>query len=51
MQNKIRVHPEQLKHMLNDPFWKKMYDNDPDKFEVSEQPPEEQEDGDISPDA
>ena len=46
MQNKIRVHPKQLERMLKEPFWKKMYDNDPDKFEVSDEPPKESDDGD-----
>lgn len=42
MQNKIRVHPKQLKRMLADPFWKKMYEADPDKFEVTDQPAKEE---------
>lgn len=52
MDNKIRVHPKQLKHMLKDEFWKKMYEADPDKFLVTDEPADdkEQEDGGLSSD-
>ena len=46
MQNKIRVHPKQLKKMLKEPFWKKMYEADPDKFEVTDTPADDKEESD-----
>lgn len=45
MQNKIRIHPKKLEEMLEDDFWKKMYEHDPDRFEVTEEPPKEEDDG------
>jgi len=45
MDNKIRVHPEQLERMLQDPFWKKLYEADPNRFIVYDLPPKEKDDG------
>lgn len=42
MQNIIRVHPKQLERMLKDDFWKKMYEANPEKFVVTDEPPQEE---------
>lgn len=46
MQNKIRVSPQRFDAMMQDEFWKKMYESCPEKFEITDQPPEEEGDDD-----